>query len=58
MYELDQERIRKMFRAMDELRASDSLVLTWDHEDTLERGGRKIQVKPPPTHKILPREVD
>ncbi len=47
-----------MFRAMDELRASDSLVLTWDHEDTLERGGRKIQVKPPPTHKILPREVD
>ncbi len=45
-YELDHEHIRKMFRAMDELRAGDALVLTWDQEDTIERDGRRIQVKP------------
>ncbi|MCD6348361.1 MAG: hypothetical protein J7L91_01895 [Candidatus Korarchaeota archaeon] len=45
-YELDQEHIRKVLRAMDELRAKDILVLTWDQEDTLERDGRKVQVEP------------
>lgn len=39
-YELDQEHIRKVFRAMDELRVRNGLALTWDQEDTLKRDER------------------
>ena len=45
-YELDQEHIRKVLRAMDEVRVKGALILTWDQEDTLERDGRKVQVEP------------
>ena len=45
-YDLDQEHIKKMIKALDELKIKRGLIITWNHEDVLEKDGKTIEIKP------------
>jgi predicted AAA+ superfamily ATPase len=45
-YDLDQEHVKKIIRALDELKIKKGLIITWDHEDVLEKDGKTIEIKP------------
>ncbi len=45
-YDLDDEHIRKMFTALEELRAKNGVIVTWDTIDTIRQGNREVNVIP------------
>ena len=45
-YELDQEHVNKVFKAMEELGLKEGLIITWDDEDLIEEKGKRIKVVP------------
>ena len=45
-YELDQEHINKVFKAIDELDLKKGMIITWDDEDLIEKNGKRIKVVP------------
>ena len=45
-YELDQEHVNKVFKAMEELGLKEGLIITWDDEDLIEERDRRIKVVP------------
>ncbi len=45
-YEYDEMHIKKIFRAMEELKIKEGLLLTWDTSDIVERGEKKIKIIP------------
>jgi predicted AAA+ superfamily ATPase len=45
-YDPDQEHVKKIIRALDELKIKKGLIITWDHEDVLEKDGKTIEIKP------------
>ena len=45
-YDLDQEHVKKIIRALDELKIKKGLIITWDHEDVLEKDGKTIEIQP------------
>ena len=44
-HDLDKEHIREL-KTMDELKIKEGIVITWDTEDVVEEGKRRIVVKP------------
>ena len=45
-YDLDDEHIRKMFTALEELRAKNGVIVTWDTMDTIRQGNMEVNVIP------------
>jgi predicted AAA+ superfamily ATPase len=45
-YDPDREHVKKMIRALDELKIRKGLIITWDQEDVLEKDGKKIEIQP------------
>ena len=45
-YEVDEEHVRKVIKAMDELGIRESQIVTWDCMDTLEKKGKTIEILP------------
>ena len=45
-YDLDQEHIKKMIKALDELKIKRGLIITWNHEDVVEEDGKTIEITP------------
>ena len=45
-YDLDQEHVKKMIKALEELKIKKGLIITWDHEDVVEKGNRRVEIKP------------
>jgi predicted AAA+ superfamily ATPase len=45
-YEFDEERKKKLIKAMEELKLEESLCITWDEEDEIKEKGKKIKLIP------------
>ncbi len=45
-YELDQEHVNKVFKALNELNLKKGLIITWDDEDEIRRNDKIIKVIP------------
>ncbi len=45
-YELDQEHVNKVFKALNELNLKEGLIITWDDEDEIRRNNKIIKVIP------------
>ncbi len=45
-YELDEDHIKKVFKALNELGIKEGTIITWDTEDIIEREGKTIRVVP------------
>ncbi len=45
-YDLDRGHVKKVMRAMDELKIRKGTVITWDEEDAVEKDGRKVEIVP------------
>jgi predicted AAA+ superfamily ATPase len=45
-YELDQEHVNKVLKALDELDLKKGMIITWDDEDLIEKNGKRIKVVP------------
>jgi predicted AAA+ superfamily ATPase len=45
-YELDQEHVNKVFKALNELNLKEGLIITWDDEDEIRRNDKIIKVIP------------
>jgi predicted AAA+ superfamily ATPase len=44
--EVRKEELDSLLRAGEELRCKDLTLITWDYEDEIERGGRRIRAVP------------
>lgn len=45
-YDVDNDHIKKVFKALDELKIKHGLILTWDKTDVLEKDGKRIDIMP------------
>lgn len=45
-YDIDEEHIRRMFRALEELDSKKGIVITWNKEDILEKNHKIVEVMP------------
>jgi len=45
-YDLDQDHVKRVLRALNELGVREGTIVTWDTEDTIEKEGKTIRVVP------------